>query len=240
MSHLGTFLFSFRYKMAYNIVKGGFFMNKVFEYIVDEVGYDEPVFTKQLKTFFKNKISDETLRQNLKRLSDKGYLMKVENGVYYVPRSKSVLKQPKVNIDKVIMRKYIKPNDNKIIGYTCGINFANQLGITTQTASVYNISTNASGRKINEVKIGKKTVKLRKPKVEITNRNYKVLQVLDLLNEYEKVSEIPLDNASAYLYIYLQDVEMTQQEFNQYLYNYSKKTICRALDMGLNNAITQG
>lgn len=215
-------------------------MNKVFEYIVDEVGYDEPVFTKRLKSSFKDQISDESLRQNLKRLSDKGYLLKVENGIYYLPRAKSVLKQPQANIDKVIMRKYMKPTENNIIGYTCGINFANQLGITTQTAAVYTITTNASGRKLNEVKLGKKTVKLRKPKVEITNRNYKVLQVLDLLNEYDKVSEMSLACAAPYIYKYLQDVDMTQQEFNQYLYNYSKKTICRALELGLNNVITRG
>lgn len=215
-------------------------MNKLYEYIVSEIGYDEPIFTKELKSSLKEQISDDTLRQNLKRLSDKGYLMKVDNGIYYVPKSKSVLKNPRVNIDKVIMRKYIKPNENKVIGYSSGINFANQLGITTQTASVYNISTNASGRRINEIKIGKKVVKLRKPKVEITNKNYKLLQVLDLLNDYDKVSEVPLESASTFIYKYLSDMKITEKEFNEYLYKYSKKTICRALELGLNNVITRG
>lgn len=215
-------------------------MNKVYEFIVNEIGYDEPVFTKELKSSFKEQITDETLRQNLKRLSDKGYLTKVENGIYYIPRNKSILKKPRINFDKIITRKYIKTSKEEIIGYPCGINFANQLGVTTQTASIYTISTNISGRTINEVKLGKKIIKLRKPKVEVTNENYKLLQVLDLLNEFEKVSEVPIEYAKNSIYRYLSDTKISEKEFNEYLYKYSKKTICRALELGLNNVITRG
>lgn len=53
-------------------------------------------------------MTDGTLRQNLKRLSDKGDLIKVKDSIYYVQRANSIFKKPRVNIDKVITRKYIK------------------------------------------------------------------------------------------------------------------------------------
>ncbi|WP_242249017.1 hypothetical protein [Bacillus cereus group sp. BfR-BA-01523] len=214
-------------------------MNKVYEVIISEYGYDEPVFTKDLKALLKDSMSDDALRQNMKRLADNGDLLKVENGIYYVPRKRSVLKNPRVNLDKVITRKYIKPKDEEIIGYTCGINFANQLGITSQTASITTIVSNATGRIRNEVSIGMKVIRLRKPKAEITSNNYKLLQVLDLLNDYERVCEVPINNAINNIYKYLDDVNITQNEFNDCLNKYSKKTVLRALDLGLNNEFTR-
>ncbi|PLT33666.1 DUF6088 family protein [Bacillus sp. V5-8f] len=206
-------------------------MNKVYEVIINEFGYDEPVFTKDLKN--RVDMSDEALRQNLKRLADKGILIKVKQGIYYVPRANSVLKKPRVNIDKVVTRRYIRPNSKDVIGYTAGINFANQLGITSQTASVTTIVTNETKRPEREVTFGKKVVKLKKPKTRITERNYKLLQILDLLNEYDRLSEIPLINAVNLIKKYLVDVNITKQEFNEYISSYPQKTMVRVLETEL-------
>ena len=182
-------------------------MNKVYEVIIKEFGYDEPVFTKDLKN--RIDMSDAALRQNLKRLSDKGALIKVKNGIYYLPRANSVLKKPRVNLDKVITRKYIKPIDKNVIGYISGINFANQLGLTSQTASVTTIVTNETGRYEHEVTFGKKVVKIKRPKSSINNQNYKILQVLDLLNEFDRLSEIPLENSATITDIFPNDFIIT-------------------------------
>lgn len=214
-------------------------MNKVYEFIIKKYGYDEPVFTKDLKKVLDIDMSEDTLRQNLKRLSDKGLLIKVENGIYYVPRKKSVLKTPQVNLNKVITRKYIQPNKDQIIGYTCGINFANQLGATTQTACISTIVTNAIGRTNNEVTIGNKRIKLKKSKVEVTKYNYKLLQVLDLLNDYEKICEVPLNKIYTNILKYLEDINLKKIEFNECLSKYPKKTIFKVLELGLYDAITQ-
>lgn len=214
-------------------------MNKVYEFILREYGYDEPVFSKDLKLLLKDTITDAALRQTMKRLADRGDLLKVDNGIYYVPRKRSVLKNPRVNYDKVITRKYIKPKNEEIIGYTCGINFANQLGITSQTASITTIVSNATSRINNEVNIGIKVVRLKKPKIEINSDNYKLLQVLDLLNEYERVSEVPIKNAGDYIFKYLKDIKITQNEFNEYLNKYSQKTMLCAYESGLINEFTR-
>ncbi|MGM8216821.1 DUF6088 family protein [Bacillaceae bacterium W0354] len=198
-------------------------MNKVFEVIISEYGYDEPVFTRDLKRSID--MPDESLRQNLKRLSDRGTLIRIRNGIYYVPRANSVLKKPRPNIDKVITRRYIKTIDNDRIGYITGINFANQLGLTSQTASVTTIVTNESGRPEHEVTFGKKTVKLKRPRVRISDQNYKILQVLDLFNEFDRLSEIPLTKSTSTIKKYLKGVSVTKSELNGYLKKYPRKTL---------------
>src|SRR5690625_7865619 len=102
-------------------------VNKVLETIISQYGYDEPIFTKDLKN--STNMTDESLRQNLKRLTDKGNLIRIRNGIYYVPRANSVLKNPRPNLDKVISRRYIITIDNNIIGYIICFNIDNQLGL---------------------------------------------------------------------------------------------------------------
>ncbi|WP_117161001.1 type IV toxin-antitoxin system AbiEi family antitoxin domain-containing protein [Paraliobacillus sp. X-1268] len=208
-------------------------MNKIYEVILKEYGFDEPVFTKDLKNHLN--ISDEALRQNVKRLSDKGDLIKVRNGIYYVPRAGSVFKNPRVNIDKVIRRRYIKPINKNVIGYISGTNFANQLGLTLQTASVTTIVTNETGRPEHKVTFGKKEVKLKKPRIKINDQNYKLLQILDLLSEYDRVSEIPLKNSIGFIKKYLQGSTVTISELNQYIKKYPRKALENSIEMELYN-----
>jgi len=212
-------------------------MNKVYEVILEEYGYDEPVFTKELKN--RMNMPQGTLRQNLKRLSDKGDLIKVKDGIYYVQKTNSVLKKPRINIDKVIKRKYIKPINQNVAGYITGINFANQLGLTSQTASVSTIVTNEAGRPEHEVMFGKKKVKLRKPRVKINNRNYKQLQLLDLLNDFDRVSEIPLENAVNLINNYLKDTSITVSDLKPYLKAYPRKALENLLELEIYNESTR-
>ena len=214
---------------------GGIKVNKVYEFIINEYGYDEPVFSVDLKE--RLDMSEVTIRQNLKRLTEKGALLRVENGIYYVPRRNSVL-GPRVNFDKVVTRKYIKPNECDVIGFNAGINFANQLGITTQTASVTTIVTNRVKRNKRQ-EIGKKHVIVKCSKVQITPKNYKVLQVLDLLDDFNRISEIPLESATNIFKKYLSDVKIPKGEFLNYIKEFSQESIGRLLEMELFNEITR-
>ncbi|WP_058309087.1 DUF6088 family protein [Gracilibacillus massiliensis] len=212
-------------------------MNKLYSVILDLYGYDEPVFTKDLKK--RVNMSDESIRQNIKRLSDNGYIIKVKNGIYYIPKANSVLNKQRVNIDKLIGRKYIKPIDKKVIGYITGTNFANQLGLTTQTACILTIVTNEAGRLEREVTIGNRVVKLKKPRVKVNDQNYKLLQVLDLLNDYDRVSEIPLEKGSRLIKKYLQNSDITISELNQYLKKYPRKTLENVIEMERYNELAR-
>lgn len=213
-------------------------MNKVYETVLKAYGHDEPVFYEELRKHLVN-MSDVAFRQNIKRLTDDGKLLRVKNGIYYVPKKNSVLKSPKPNIDKVVKRKYIQTFTDEIVGYISGINFANLLGLTTQTASISTIVTNetASNSK-TRIEIGRKSIIIKKPKVKITNENYKMLQVLDLLTEYERLSEKPLDAANSIFLTYLKEVYLPYEEVEKLEGSYSKKVFCKAVEMRLFDEIT--
>ncbi|MFY0519326.1 DUF6088 family protein [Lysinibacillus sp. UGB7] len=211
-------------------------MNKVYEYIINEYGYDEPVFSNDLREQLD--MTDSAIRQSLRRLTEKGELLRVENGIYYVPKKNSILGTPYVNLEKVVLRKYIKPIDCDVIGFTSGINFANQLGLTSQTASINTIVTNRVKRTQHQ-EIGKKHVILKCSKVQITKKNYKILQVLNLLEDYNRISETSLDGASYAIKEYLSDVMIPSNEFNEYIKKFSKETVLRIMETGLYSEFTQ-
>lgn len=76
------------------------YVNKVYEYIINEYGYAEPVFLNELREQLLD-MTDSAIRQNLRRLTAKGELLRVENGVYYVPKKNSILGTPYVNLEKL-------------------------------------------------------------------------------------------------------------------------------------------
>src|SRR5699024_20994 len=110
-------------------------------------------------------------------------------------------------------------------------NFADQVGLTSQTASVTTIVTNEAGRPEHEVTFGNKVVKLKKPRVRINDQNFKLLQILDLLSEYDRVSEFSIENVMGLIRKYLQDSNITISELNQCLKKYPRNTWEDLLEM---------
>ena len=211
-------------------------MNEVYKFIVENYKCNEPIFTDDLKE--QVNLNPNTFRQTIKRLSDRGLLKKVENGIYFIPRSNSVLKSPKLSVDKIISQKFIN-KQGRITGYKTGTNFANSLGLTTQTASIPTIITNNTASAKREVKFYNKRVIVKKPKVQINENNYKVLQILDLFNEYERVSEVPLENVKSYITKYLKDVSINERELKVYLKAYPDKTKLKLYESGVYDEITR-
>ena len=125
--------------------------------------------------------------ESIRRLINVGKILKVKNGVYELPNPNRVLKSHVVNISKVVEQTYLKDKEDNLIGYRSGINFANQLGLTSQTASVDVVYSNAVSNRKREIKLNKSRLIINSPRVEVTNKNYKLLQVLDLLTEFEKI-----------------------------------------------------
>lgn len=209
---------------------------KLYQYLLSEYGYDEPILTEQLKDNIK--LNPNTLRQSIKRLHDKGLIAKVQNGIYFIPSKKPEFGTATLDTDKIVRVKYLKDRDFRI-GYKSGINFANTLGLTYQTAAVETIVTNNSSASKREVKIYNKRYIIRKPKVEVNKFNYKILQVLDLLNNYDHYSEIPLEKAKEKILKYLKDVSTNQQEFKKCIDVYPMKTKLKVYELGLLDEIAQ-
>lgn len=209
---------------------------ELYQYLLDEYGYDEPILTEQLKE--KLKLNPSTLRQYIKRLSDKGMLAKVQNGIYFIPKKKPMFGSAVLDTDLVVRKKFIEDRD-RIIGYKSGTNFANALGLTSQTAAVATIVTNNASAAKREVSVYKKRFIIRKPRANVNKSNYKLLQVLDLLNNYEQYSEKPLEVAKEKILSYLEGVSLNEQEVKEYLDAYPIKTKLRVYELGLLKSISR-
>lgn len=217
-------------------------MNSLYDFIVKYYGYNEPVFTNELKEKYemenKLKLNPNTFRQIIKRLTDKGLLIKVENGVYFIPNKNSVLKKPILSVEKIVGRKFLN-NQEEIIGYKTGINFANSLGLTTQTASIPTIVTNNTSSNKRVVSFYNKKIIIKKPKTRINSKNYKLLQVLDLLKDFERVSESPIEEAKDKIVNYLKDVSISEEDFKNYLISYPDQTKLKLYESGVYNEIAR-
>lgn len=209
-------------------------MDELYKIILENFKTDEPIFTKDLKD--KTNLNSNAFRQNVKRLSDKGLIVKVTNGLYFIPRADSILKKPILSVDKIVSAKFLH-REGCITGYKSGTNFANSLGLTTQTASVPTIITNHTSSVKREIKFYNKRIIVKKPKVEVNENNYKILQVLDLFDEYERVSEIPLENVKSYLTKYLSDVSMNHNELRVYLDAYPNSVEAKLYKSGVYDEI---
>ena len=71
-------------------------------------------------------------------------------------------------------------------GYYAGFTFANQMGLSLQVPYVQEIVSNEASAKVREIEIKGQKFLLRKPRTVITEENYRVLQFLDFLVDFDK------------------------------------------------------
>ena len=212
-------------------------MEELLQYLLEKYGYDEPIFSRDL---CKNlNVKGTTLRQNLKRLIDSNRLERYENGIYFIPKPNSLFKKKSLSFNKVINKKYLLDQD-KIIGYRTGIAFANDLRLTTQTAGVLEIATNKETNRKRKVQINNHSLILRKPRIKITEENYKILQVLDLITDVEKMSEKSLDKTYYQVKDYVKNINLDKIKLNRILDHYPAKTKIQLYESGLLNELTRG
>ena len=102
-------------------------------YLLENYGYNEPIFLNDLKI---EELSENAVRQSVKRLVANGFLERYDNGIYYIPKQGGLLGKSYLDPFLVIMRKYVR-SKSETFGYVTGISFVNQLGLTTQMPAKY-------------------------------------------------------------------------------------------------------
>src|SRR5699024_1474754 len=208
------------------------------EYLSERYEYEEPIFLSEL---YKDlDLNQNTIRQKLKRLVDSGEInrYKYKDGIYFIPNPNSVLKNSTLNFNKVISKSYIFEQGERI-GYITGLSLANQLQLTTQVPVNIELVTNKETQRKREVDYKIRKITLRKPRdKQVNNKNYKIFQVLDLLNDFEEISVDPIEVAIDKIYNYIKDVKISKEDFKQYLGAYPLKTQIRALENDIYNEIT--
>jgi len=211
---------------------------QILSYLYDNRHHNEVIKLTDLYSKFQD-INEVTIRQIMLRLTKEEHLIKVKDGIYTFPNKNSVIGKDNYKVSTIIEQKYLFDSEGNRIGYTSGINFANKLGLTTQTAKIEVVYSNIVANKKRRVNIKKHTITINAPRVHVTANNYKLLQVLDLLNDFKSYSELPIRSALSKVSNYLSDTRMTIQEMDEIVSKYPLLAQKNFYQMGVDHVITQ-
>lgn len=180
-------------------------------YLMENYGYNEPIFLNALTV---EGLSENAVRQSIKRLVANGFLERYDNGIYYIPKRGELLGKSYLDPLLVIMRKYVQ-NKTETYGYVTGISFANQLGLTTQMPAVIEVVTNREATNGRMIAVGNLKVRIKKPSVTISNSNAELLQLLDSIGQAEKYTELPMEETIDTMISYVKQKRFTKEQLSE-------------------------
>lgn len=180
-------------------------------YLMENYGYNEPIFLNDLVI---EGLSDNAVRQSVKRLVASGFLERYDNGIYYIPKRDGLLGKSYLDPSMVIMRRYVQ-NKSEIYGYLTGISFANQLGLTTQMPAVIEIVTNREASNGRMITVGSQRVRIKKPAITVSDSNAELLQLLDTIGQAEKYTELTKEETVETLISYMRKKRFTKEQLSE-------------------------
>lgn len=205
----------------------------LYEYLKETYGENEPIFISDIQY---EGMSMNYIRQQVKKMTDAGILKRYDTGIYFIPK-KSIFKSgSQLSRDKVIEQKYLK-EDGQRCGYVCGVMFANQLGLTTQVPMICEVVTNKATNDYREVKLASSLLILRRPRVKVTDNNYRKLQLLDLLKDIDFYAERSRDEQLARITAYMNAYRIRFGDLEEYLSYYPDKIYKNMYEMRLLNGV---
>ena len=188
----------------------------LYEYLAENFGENEPIFVSEIRI---EGMTDVNLRQQIKKLADSGKIKRFDAGIYFIPKQTIFRSGSQLSTYKVIEKKYLQ-NEKQRFGYISGFMLANQIGLTTQVPMTYEVVTNKATKDYRETKLAKTRVIIRKPRVEVTEENYKILQFLDLMRDIECYSEVEGEQLKKRLMRYMQNMKLSFPMLEPYLTYY--------------------
>ena len=194
-------------------------METVYEYLLDNYKENEPIFLADLQI---DGITRTNIRQRIKKLTDAGKVKRFDNGIYFLPKKTIFKSGSQLAPEKVLECKYLRDKDERC-GYVSGLMFFNQMGLTTQVPMMYEVVSNKATNDYRETSLAKSRVIVRKPKVPVTEKNYKLLQFLDMLKDVDVYSEVTGKSLQERLYRYMKDANLSVSEMEPYFAYYPDK-----------------
>ena len=201
----------------------------LYDFLIRTYGQGEPIFLADVS--YKD-MKPAMLRQAMSRLVERGQLRRFAKGIYYIPDTSIFPTGALLSSDKVIESRYLSDKGQRC-GYISGPNFANQFGLTTQVPMSCTIVSNKATTKERRIRLGQQEIILRQPRCTITKQNFLVLQILDLLADVDRYSEIEQVEARQRFKDYLGRAEMSFSSMEQYLGYYPVKIFKNMYEMGL-------
>ena len=202
----------------------------LYEYLLANYKANEPIFVSDIDL----PVSDVNLRQMFKTICDAGKIKRFDNGIYYIPKASILKGGVPLAADEVAVAKYII-RKGKVDGFYSGYTFANQLGISTQVPYIKEIVSNNASTRVKEVNVRNKKIILRRARTEITNENYVVLQLLELLKDLEQYYDISFENVCERLKKYVKTENIKKADVDKYIGNFPDKIYKNIYRTGLYN-----
>lgn len=191
----------------------------LFEYLKETYGENEPIFVADIEY---NGMSDNYIRQQVKKMTDAGLLKRYDTGIYFIPK-KSIFKSgTQLSLNRIIERKYLQ-DKNERCGYVSGVAFANQLGITTQVSMICEVVTNKATNDRREITLANSRVIVRRPRTPVNEQNYRILQFLDLMKDVDYFAEVTGEELQECLCAYLEANSIRFADLQKYLGYYPDK-----------------
>ena len=194
-------------------------METLYEYLLDNYKENEPIFLVDLQV---DGMTRTNVRQQIKKLTDTGKVKRFDNGIYFLPKKTIFKSGSQLAPEKVLECKYLRDKDERC-GYVSGLMFFNQMGLTTQVPMMYEVVSNKATNDYRETSLAKSRVIVRKPKVLVTEKNYKALQFLDMLKDVDVYSEVTGKPLQDRLYRYMDDANLSISEMEPYFAYYPDK-----------------
>lgn len=199
-------------------------MNLISTYI-DKIELGVPIFTSDIHKYVINDIINANplvINEYINRYEKKHEnFIRFKKGIYY-KASDTCFGKTKINYSELITRLYIK-DDNEVFGYETGPSLFNNLGLTTQMSKYTFIATN----KLQVDKVDD-TIKLVKPVIKITNKNYKYLQILDIISNRFKVP-IEINDYNFYIRRIIDDYNLDFENLLYYANYYRDSDIYKKI-----------
>ena len=206
----------------------------VYSYIEKNYKSNEPIFLSELSI---PGIKAVSVRQQMKKLTEDGRLKRFDTGIYYIPKKSMFRSGSALSVDEVIRKKYLLDGASRC-GYVGGMLFANQIGLTTQVPSAYEIYTNKATTEYRETKLANFRVILRKPYCEIDEDNAATLQFLDLIKEVVDISEVDGEELTNRLLGYMKKKNIGFESMKPFLSYYPERIYKNMYEVGLLNGVS--
>lgn len=206
----------------------------LYEYIKEQYKESEPIFFSDIPSFDKPR---PEISRELRILVEQGKLCKYDTGIYFIPK-KSVLKNPVgPSADTVARYKYIARR-GKVDGYYAGNSLANKFGISTQVPRKPEIVSNNVAAKFKEISIGKTIYILRRPVVEITEENYRILQLLEMIKIVSDYMDSTYEEAGEKIKEYILSNDIKKSDIDKYIKLFPLIVYKNYYEMGVENVFT--
>jgi len=201
---------------------------------IDQFPEDEPIFIEDIKKYVIEKCENgykENVSKNinviLNRLKTEGLIKAEYKGVYYKPII-TMFGEAGLDRTKLIKLKYLEDRAGNTKGYIVGAKLFNTIGLTTLVPNVTDIVTNEC--KYHKQYDERLRVCITKPKIKITNENYRYLQFIDIIENKDNIY-IEVENADEILYEIIQKNNLDFEKIIKYARETNSKKVLDKLFM---------